>query len=148
VNKLLLKLAVTTVAFGLLPCHPLFAQVVPPAPRAKSVKIIDGPMPERADDYLTIITWTCNNPGGSPNRLGVVHYGTDSKNLNQTAKSPMVLNQAHPTTVFRVRIQNLKANTTYYYTVDSEEEGTGRSDGVKSPVAQFKPTKLVLSPRN
>jgi phosphodiesterase/alkaline phosphatase D-like protein len=142
-NKLLLKLAVMMVALALLPSNPLFAQVVPPAPRAKVVKITEGPTPERADDYLTIITWTSNNPGGSPNRLGVVHYGTDAKNLNQTAKSPLVLNQAHPTSVFRVRIQRLKPDTTYYYTVDSEEEGTGRSDQVKSPVAQFTTTRIA-----
>ena len=143
-NKLLLRLAITAVAGGLLLSSPLFAQIVPPAPKAKSVRITEGPAPERADDYLTIISWTTNNPGGSPDRLGVVRYGTDPKNLNQIAKSQIRLNQAHPTTVFRVRIQWLKPNTTYYYTVDSEEEGNGKSDGVKSQVRQFTTHKLTM----
>jgi len=73
-----------------------------------------------------------------------VRYGTDPKNLNQIAKSPIRLNQAHPSTVFRVRIPGLKANTTYYYTVDSEEEGNGKSDGAKSPVRQFTTRKFTM----
>jgi len=143
-NKLLLRLAITAVAGGLLSSNALFAQLVPPAPKAKRVQITEGPAPERADDYLTIISWTTNNPGGSPDRLGVVRYGTDPKNLNQIAKSPIRLNQAHPSTVFRVRIPGLKANTTYYYTVDSEEEGNGKSDGLKSPVRQFTTRKFTM----
>jgi phosphodiesterase/alkaline phosphatase D-like protein len=142
-NKMLVKVAITAVAGGLLCSDTLFAQIVPPAPRAKSVKITQGPAPERADDYLTIISWTSNNPGGAPDRLGVVRYGTDPKNLNKIAKSPIRLNQGHPTTVFRVRIQGLKPDTTYYYTVDSEEEGNGKSDGVKSPVRQFTTKRIA-----
>ena len=142
-NKMLRRLATTAMAGGLLSSNALFAQIVPPAPRAKLVRITQGPAPERADDYLTVISWTTNNPGGSPDRLGVVRYGTDPKNLNQIAKSPIRLNQAHPSTVFRVRIQGLKANTTYYYTVDSEEEGNGRIDGVKSPVREFTTTRIA-----
>jgi hypothetical protein len=33
-------------------------------------------------------------------------------------------------------VDGLKPQTTYYYTVDSEQ-GNGRSDGVKSTVAHF-----------
>jgi hypothetical protein len=65
-----------------------------------------------------------------------VHYGTDPNNLSQTAKSPIRLNQSHPSTIFRVRIQGLKPATTYYYTVESEE-ANGTSDGVTSPVNKF-----------
>jgi phosphodiesterase/alkaline phosphatase D-like protein len=65
-----------------------------------------------------------------------VHYGTDPKNLSQTAKNPVRLNPAHPTTVFRVRVEGLKPGTTYYYTVESQE-ANGTSDRVKSPVKQF-----------
>jgi hypothetical protein len=80
--------------------------------------------------------WTTNNPGGSPVHYGIVHYGTDPKNLSQTAKSPIRLNPDHPSTVFRVRIEGLKPGTRYYYTVDSEE-ANGGSDGVKSSVKSF-----------
>jgi hypothetical protein len=85
---------------------------------------------------LTIVRWTTNNPGGSPEHYGVVHYGTNPKDLNQTAKTPIRLNPSHPDTVFRVRIQGLQAGTTYYYQVDSME-ASGKADGVKSTVKHF-----------
>jgi Purple acid Phosphatase, N-terminal domain len=77
-----------------------------------------------------------NNPGGSPVHYGVVHYGTDPKDLGETAKNPIRLNPYHSSTVFRVHLYNLKPRTTYYYTVDSMESN-GRSDGVASPVQNF-----------
>jgi phosphodiesterase/alkaline phosphatase D-like protein len=67
---------------------------------------------------------------------GIVHYGTDPRNLSQTAQSPIRLNPRHPTTVFRVRMEGLKPNTTYYYTVESME-ANGKSDRVKSTVKRF-----------
>ena len=67
---------------------------------------------------------------------GVVRYGTDPNRLIETAKSPIRLNPDHSTTVFRVRLENLKPQTTYYYTVDSIQ-ANGKSDGVKSSVKQF-----------
>ncbi|MCU1338591.1 MAG: hypothetical protein JWO19_4172 [Bryobacterales bacterium] len=100
------------------------------------MRIAKGPEPEITRDYLTIIRWTTNNPGGLPEHYGVVHYGTDPKNLSQTAKSPIRLNPGHDSTVFRVRMERLKAATTYYYTVESED-AKGTSDGVKSTVKQF-----------
>jgi hypothetical protein len=89
-----------------------------------------------AREHLTIIRWTTNNPGGSPEHFGVVHYGTDPKNLNQTAKSPIRLNPDHPSTIFRVRMDDLKPRITYYYTVGSME-ANDTSDGVKTPVYHF-----------
>jgi hypothetical protein len=85
---------------------------------------------------LTIINWTTNNPGGSPVHYGIVHYGTDPNSLIKTAKSPIRLNPDHSSTVFRVRLDDLKPRTTYYYTVESME-ATGKSDGVKSSVNHF-----------
>jgi hypothetical protein len=116
---------------------PASAQVAPTTRKAESVKITQGPEIERADSYLTIVRWTTNNPGGSPEHYGVVHYGTDPKDLSQIAKSPIRLNPGHPDTVFRVRINGLKSNTTYYYKVDSME-ANGESDGVTSRVQSFK----------
>ena len=52
---------------------------------------------------------------------GVVHYGTDAADLNRTAASPIRLNPDHSYTVFRVRMDGLKPQTTYYYRVDSIE---------------------------
>jgi hypothetical protein len=63
-------------------------------------------------------------------------YGTDPKNLSETAKASIRLNPNHASTVFRVRLYNLKPRTTYYYTVGSEE-ANGTDDGAKSAVRQF-----------
>jgi Purple acid Phosphatase, N-terminal domain len=134
-NKLLLRLAITAATGGLLSSNPMVAQVSPRTPKAASVRITQGPEIELAKDFLTIIRWTTNNPGGSPEHYGIVHYGTDPKNLSQTAKNPITLNPNHPATLFRVRVEGLKPGTTYY-TVDSEESN-GTSDRVNSPVKQF-----------
>ena len=135
-NRLLLKLAITAAIGSLLSSSLMVAQLSPTTPKAARVRITQGPEPELAKEYLTIIRWTTNNPGGSPDHFGIVHYGTDPNNLSQTAKSPIRLNPSHPSTIFRVRIQGLKPATTYYYTVESEE-ANGTSDGVTSPVNKF-----------
>jgi hypothetical protein len=135
-NRLLLKLAMMVMVGGPLYSTPATAQVSPTTKKAPSVKITKGPEIERADPYLTIVRWTTNNPGGSPEHYGVVHYGTNPKDLSQTAKSPIRLNPSHPDTVFRVRIDGLKSKTTYYYKVDSME-ANGKGDGVTSKVQTF-----------
>ena len=136
-NRLLLKLAMSMVVASLFYSTPAAAQVAPTTKKAASVKITQGPEIERADSYLTIVRWTTNNPGGSPEHFGVVHYGTSPKDLSQTAKSPIRLNPGHSDTVFRVRIEGLQRGTTYYYKVDSME-ASGKGDGVTSKVKTFK----------
>jgi phosphodiesterase/alkaline phosphatase D-like protein len=135
-NRLLLTLAIITTVGSLLAFQPAAAQVLPELKKAERVEITKGPELEIASTYLTIIRWTTNNPGGSDVHYGVVHYGTDSKDLSQIAKNPIRLNQAHPQTTFRVRIEDLKPRTTYYYRVSSEE-ANGTSDGAKSAVKKF-----------
>jgi hypothetical protein len=135
-NKLFLKLAITAAAGSLLSLNPMVAQVSPTTPKTARVRITQGPEVELSKEYLTIIRWTTNNPGGSPEHYGIVHYGTDPKNLSQTAKSPIRLNPNHPSTIFRVRMDDLKPGTTYYYTVGSME-ANGTDDGTKSAVKQF-----------
>ena len=135
-NRLLLTLAITTTVGSLLSSNPAAAQLLPPAKKAERVEIAKGPELELATNHLTIIRWTVNNPGGSDVHYGIVRYGTDPKDLSQTAKNPIRLNQGHQYTTFRVRIEGLKPQTTYYYTVTSEESN-GKSDGVKSTVNQF-----------
>jgi len=114
----------------------LSAQESPTTSKAAQVRITQGPKIELAKEHLTIINWTTNNPGGSPVHYGIVHYGTDPKSLIKTAKSPIRLNPDHSSTVFRVRLDDLAPQTTYYYTVDSME-ATGKRDGVKSSVNHF-----------
>jgi len=65
-----------------------------------------------------------------------LHYGTDPEDLSQTARNPIRLNRTHPETIFRVRMQDLKPQTTYYYKVTSIGS-SGASDGVESAVNQF-----------
>jgi phosphodiesterase/alkaline phosphatase D-like protein len=135
-NRLLLTMAITASVGGLLSSDRAVAQVLPPAPKAARVEITRGPELESATNHLTIIRWTTNNPGGSDQQYGIVHYGTDPKDLSQTAKSPIRLNQGHSHTTYRVRMDGLKPRTTYYYTVTSEESN-GKSSGVKSGVKEF-----------
>ena len=113
-------------------------EIPPPAPTATHVRITQGPALElaSASDNSAIIRWTSDNPGGSDEHFGVVHYGTNPKELSQTAQSHIRLNRNHPTTVFRVLVVGLQPKTTYYYTVDSTQ-ATGKSDGLKSPVKTF-----------
>jgi len=133
---LVLRLAITTTVGSLLSSNPTAAQIPPPAKRAERVEIKKGPEVELSKSHLTIIRWTTNNPGGADVHYGVVHYGTDPKDLSQTAKNPITLNQSHPQTTFRVQMRGLEPRTTYYYTVTSMERN-GKSDEVKSTVHQF-----------
>jgi hypothetical protein len=130
VNKILLTLLIVLLSGGLP------AQESPTTPKAAHVKIVQGPQIELAREYLTIIRWTVNNPGGSPVHYGVVRYGSNPKDLTETASNPIRLNPGHPATVFRVRLDDLKPRTTYYYTVSSIE-ANGKTDGVMSPVSNF-----------
>ena len=142
-NRLHTKLAITAAVASLLFSNSVAAQLGPysakplsPAPKAPRVQIMQGPELESANDNSAIIRWKSNNPGGADEHFGIVHYGTNPNDLSQTAKSPIRLNQNHSYTVFRVRVDGLKPQTTYYYTVDSMG-GDGRLDGVKSTVKHF-----------
>jgi hypothetical protein len=112
------------------------AQRDPDTQKAAPVHIVQGPELESATDNSAIISWTTNNPGGSDLHYAVVHYGTDPKNLSQTAKSPNKRNRSHPSMIFRVRVDGLRPGTSYYYTVESVQ-ATGTPDGVKSALNQF-----------
>lgn len=129
-NRALVAFAISVLSGG------VSAQESPTTPKAVQVRILQGPKIELATEHLTIINWTTNNPGGSPVHYGIVHYGRAPKSLIESAKSPIRLNPAHSSTVFRVRLDNLEPQTTYYYTVDSMG-ATGKSDGVKSSVNHF-----------
>ena len=135
-KRVLLTLAITLLSGSLFFSIPTRAQLVTPARRAARVQITQGPELELARNNWAIIRWTSNNPGGTDDHWGVVHYGTDPRNLSQMAKSHIRLNQSHPDTIFRVRVLGLNPGTTYYYKVDSIQ-ATGQSDGVKSPVERF-----------
>ena len=134
-HRLLLTVTLTVMVGGAFYVTPTVAQLSSTTKKAASVEITQGPEIER-NDFVVIIRWTSNNPGGSPEHYGVVRYGTNPKELSQTAKSHIRLNQHHSYTVFRVRVDDLPPRTTYYYKVDSME-ANGTSDGVTSPVKHF-----------
>ena len=110
------------------------------------MRITEGPALELFRNNEAIIRWTSNNPGGSDEHFGLVKYGTDPKHLNLTAKSHIRLNRGHPYTVFRVRVESLKPETTYYYTVASMN-ADGTEDPVKSRIYQFN-TPAGAQPRS
>ena len=143
-NTLHVKLATTAAAASLLFSNLIAAQTpykpkeLPPLLPTRHVRITHGPELELANAYdkSAIIRWTTNNPGGTDQHYGVVHYGPNPEDLSQTAKSPNRMNRNHPDMTFRVRVEGLKPKSTYYYIVESTQ-GTGKSDGVKSPVRRF-----------
>ena len=111
-NGLLQKLAMMVLVGSLVYSTSGLCQVSPTTEKAAKVRITQGPEIER-NDFLVIIRWTANTPGGSPEHFGVVHYGTNPEELRQTAKSPIRLNPGHSQTVFRVRMEGLSPRTTY-----------------------------------
>ena len=134
-HRLLVKLAIIAVA-SLLCSSSILAQNPPPQKKAEHVEITKAPALEIAHDDLAIIRWTSTNPGGDDDHFAVIHYGMDPKDLSQTAKSYIRLNRGHAETIFRVRMLDLRPDTTYYYKVTSMGSG-GQSDGVESPVNHF-----------
>lgn len=98
---------------------------------AKAEKIINGPMVESITNNAAVIAWTTNTGGSS-----IIKYGTDAKNLNQTAESPYADKEGAANQTHRVRLHNLQPGTTYYYTVISGQ-GEGSGTQAASPVKQF-----------
>src|ERR1700686_2675722 len=104
---------IAAMAASLIGSNPIVAQQIPGDERARSVQIIVGPAVESTTERSAIIRWMSTTPAGQAERFGVVHYGTDPKDLSQMAKSPIRLNMAHPNTIFRVRIDGLMPGMTY-----------------------------------
>src|ERR1700676_4540190 len=107
-NKLLRTLAITTAVASLLSSNAVRAQPGPTTPKTARIQITEGPELESSKDNWAIIRWSSNNPGGTDEHFGVVHYGADPNNLSETAKSHIRLNPSHSFTVFRVRLNDLK----------------------------------------
>src|SRR5207245_11020716 len=124
------RLAITATLGSLLCSNPVAAQIPPPAKKTARVEIAKGPEVELSQPHVTIIRWTTNNPGGSDVHYGVVHYGTDPKELTHTAQNPIRLNQSHPETTFRAQLRGLEPRPPYSYTVTSPDSN-GQRAGVQ-----------------
>jgi hypothetical protein len=136
-KRFILTFAMIVAIAGLIQWRLADDLVIAAVPTHKAAQLTAGPEVEVATDAFAIIRWTITNPGGTDLHYGVVHYGTDAKNLTQVAESPNRRNPSHPDMIFRVRIVGLNSNTTYCYRVESAG-ATDVSDGVSSPVRTFK----------
>ena len=87
-------------------------------------------------ECLTIIRWTTNNPGASPEHYGVVHYGTDLQEPDRdceisyqpTRTTPRQSSACAWTTSSRGQLTTTRS---------VREEANGTDDGAKSAVKQF-----------
>ncbi len=77
---------------------------------AGSVNIIRGPYLQKGSPNSMTIKWRTSAPTES-----VIHYGTTSGNLNQT------ISDGSNKIDHEIQIQNLPANTKYYYAVANDE---------------------------
>src|SRR5258708_30380417 len=113
-SSLHVRLATASAAVGLLLSNSIAAQSnahtpqeLPPAAKAAGVRITGGPELESADETSAIIRWRSNNPGGTDDHYGIVHYGTNPRELTQIAKSPLRLSQPHSYALLRPRVARL-----------------------------------------
>lgn len=92
---------------------------------AAKFKITGGPTVEVVGRDTATISWSTSARSSS-----VLRYGTDPKNLDQTAMAPWG-QQSH-----RVVIKNLKPDTKYYFQIESSQaQGSGLS--AKSSIGPF-----------
>ena len=127
-------IAVSVTAMSLLFLQPRLA-LAGDGSRPTSVNV--SPTLESAADTFAYIRWTTRNPRGTILHYGIVHYGTDPSHMDWMAVSPNRINPAHSDEVFRVSMDDLQPDTTYYYTVSSTQ-ADGTPDPVTSAVQQFK----------
>ena len=107
--------------------------VAAPAPQAgQDIRITNGPILEEVTGNAVVIAWSTDVPSNSR-----VWYATDKNNLTHVAESP-----ENGTNTHRVRIDNLRPNTTYYFQVESSQRGGNRGQGESEGVLSFR----TLSP--
>jgi hypothetical protein len=136
VKPVLLTVAITVAASGLIASRPIAAQQRTAEKRVERREIIAGPALESATQNTAIITFTVDKGGGTRKHVGLVRYGTDPRNLDRTARSPIRVIRGLPNMTYRVRIGGLTPGTTYYYAVDAAL-ADGVPFGLKSRVNRF-----------
>jgi hypothetical protein len=132
-NGLRLTIAISVIAMGLSFLQPRLACA---REHSSPAQVEVSPMVESVADTFAFISWTTRNPGGTILHYAIVHYGKDPNQLDLKAVSPTRINPAHSDMVFRVRMNDLQPDTTYYYKVSSTQ-ADGSSDSVTSSVRQF-----------
>ncbi len=114
----------------------LFAQSLAASENSTSPKGDLSPSLEFVSDTFAFIRWNTANPGGTILHYAIVQYGTDPDHLDRTAKSPTRINPTHGDMIFRVRVNDLRPATTYYYRVLSQQ-ANGASDPGMSAIERF-----------
>jgi hypothetical protein len=100
------------------------------AQRHPALQITDGPRVEGVGDTWAVIAWTTNEGGSS-----IIRYGTSGNSLTQSAMAPYANDPNREHSTHRVKVENLRPGTTYYFIADSGQgEGTGTSarSGIQS----------------
>jgi len=128
------RLMIAIVAMGLLLLQPRLARAGQDSGPAEANV---SPIVESTADTFAFISWTTRNPGGTILHHAIVHYGEDPNHLDLTAESPTRINPGHTDMVFRVRMNNLRPETTYHYQVCSTQ-ADGTADPATSSVRQFR----------
>jgi purple acid phosphatase-like protein len=81
------------------------------------VRITSGPVIESLDDHSAVVAWGTNAQGSSR-----VEYGADRNDLQHLAEAPWGADGL----THRVRIDNLRPNTTYYFDIETAQaRGSG-----------------------
>jgi hypothetical protein len=135
VRRALLILAVTVVVGIAIASHP-YAQQRSTGSGSGHGHIVTRPALESATDNTAIIRWTADTAGGTATHYGIVRYGTDPKNLDQSARSPIRWNRIMPNMTYRVRLDQLAPGTTYYFTVDAAQ-ADGIAMGLNGRIDRF-----------
>jgi hypothetical protein len=131
-----LTVAIAVVVNSLIAFPPAAAQSRAASNGSGRGQILTGPALESSAPTTAIIRWTANTGRGTAKHFGIVRYGLNPGNLDQTATSPIKRNQSLPNVTYRVRIDGLAPGSTYYFTVDAAQaDGIGM--GLKSPVNRF-----------
>src|SRR5579863_4932639 len=91
-----------------------------------AVKIIHGPVVELITDSTAQIAWSTNVNAGT-----LLHYGTDSQNLDRTASMPW------GGLTHRVVLRGLNPSTTYYFKAESPQ-GQDTGTRAEAPPSSFK----------
>src|SRR5437868_5398166 len=128
-SKLLLVAIVLTVA-GVYGAAALAPQV------GQDIRITNGPIIEEATSNAAVISWSTDVASSSQ-----VWYGTEKNNLTHSAEAPDNGSKTH-----RVRIDNLKPDTTYYFQVESSQRRGNRGEAESAGVRSFKTTASGAQP--
>ena len=139
--KKVLILLVAVLALGTWAAAQTYGQVGQSSGQPQTLTITHGPVVEQVGDTQAIVAWTTNVPSSA-----VLHYGTDAKNMTQTAEEAWGGQQnSNQTDTHRVTLKGLQPNTTYYIQAESGQ-GQGTGTGQKSQIVTIHTTATGAPP--